>query len=70
MLGVFVVKLMVAKTDEDRGNFCESLKPSGKAFKIRRVFDVVEGIDKVASNEDIVRFYLIGLCGDGVKGLR
>lgn len=56
MLGVFVVKLMVAKTDEDRGNFCESLKPSGKAFKIRRVFDVVEGIDKVASNEDIVRF--------------
>ena len=24
-LGVFVVKLMVAKTDEDGGNFCESL---------------------------------------------
>ena len=61
---------MVAKTDEDRGNFCESLKPSGKAFKIRRIFDVVEGIDKVASNEDIVGFYSISLCGDGAKSLR
>ena len=31
---------------------------------------MVEGIDKVASNEDIVGFYLIGLCGDGAKSLR
>ncbi len=31
---------------------------------------MVEGIDKVASNEDIVGFYSISLCGDGAKSLR
>ena len=62
---VFVIKIVVAENDEDRGDFAETSEPGNEATSFGFGIDVIERIDQIASDKNIMRLELFGLSDDG-----
>ena len=59
IFGVFVIKLVIAEADKDWSGLTELFEPAGEASQVGAFFDMIEGVNEVAGDENVVGSLLV-----------